>query len=45
MSTFDTLFEQQIGRFVKSGPIAGDYIKLKNDIKSSFFHPLFNLIS
>jgi len=35
MSTFDTLFEQQIGRFVKSGPIAGDYIKLKNDIKSS----------
>ena len=24
MSKFDTLFEQQIGRFVQSGPIAGD---------------------
>ena len=35
MSKFDTLFEQQIGRFVKSGPIAGDYVKLKSNYKSS----------
>jgi len=35
MSTFDTLFEAQIGRFVKSGPIAGDYVKLKSNFKSS----------
>tara|TARA_R100000008_G_C3581637_1_gene168953 strand:- start:661 stop:1155 length:495 start_codon:yes stop_codon:yes gene_type:complete len=35
MSKFDTLFEAQIGRFVKSGPIAGDYVKLKNGCESS----------
>ena len=35
MSTFDTLFEQQIGRFVKSGPIAGDYVKIKPECESS----------
>ena len=35
MSTFDTLFEAQIGRFVKSGPIAGDYVKLSSNFKSS----------
>ena len=35
MSKFDTLFEQQISRFVKSGPIAGDYVKFKGDFKSS----------
>ena len=35
MSNFETLFEQQIGRFVKSGPIAGDYVKIKGECKSS----------
>tara|TARA_Y100000401_G_C8319059_1_gene224161 strand:+ start:1109 stop:1609 length:501 start_codon:yes stop_codon:yes gene_type:complete len=35
MSKFDTLFEAQIGRFIKSGPIAGDYIKFKSDLKTS----------
>ena len=35
MSKFDTLFEQQVARFVKSGPIAGDYVKLKAGCESS----------
>lgn len=35
MSKFDTLFEQQIGRFVKSGPIAGDYVKIKPNVEAS----------
>jgi len=35
MSKFDTIFEQQIERFVKSGPIAGDFVKFKEDYKSS----------
>ena len=35
MSKFDTLFEQQIGQFVKSGPIAGDYVKFASNLKSS----------
>ena len=35
MSNFNTLFEQQIGRFVKSGPIAGDYVKIRENCKSS----------
>ena len=35
MSKFDTIFEQQIGRFVKSGPIAGDYVKIKGNCESS----------
>ena len=35
MSKFDTLFEQQIGRFVQSGPIAGDYVKIKSGCESS----------
>ena len=35
MSKFDTLFEQQVARFVKSGPIAGDYVKLKGNWESS----------
>ena len=35
MSKFDTIFEAQIGRFVKSGPIAGDYVKFASNLKSS----------
>ena len=35
MSKFDTLFEAQIGQFVKPGPIAGDYVKFASDLKSS----------
>ena len=35
MSKFDTIFEAQIGRFVKSGPIAGDYVKFAGNLKSS----------
>ena len=35
MSKFDTLFEQQVARFVKSGPIAGDYVKFKAGCESS----------
>ena len=35
MSKFDTLFEAQIERFVKSGPIAGDYVKFASSLKSS----------
>ena len=35
MSKFDTIFEAQIGRFVKSGPIAGDYVKFVSNLKSS----------
>ena len=35
MSKFDTIFEAQIGRFVKSGPIAGDYVKFASNMKSS----------
>jgi len=35
MSKFDTLFEEQIGQFVKSGPIAGDYVKFASNLKSS----------
>ena len=35
MSKFDTLFEAQIGRFVKSGPIAGDYVKFASSLRSS----------
>ncbi len=35
MSKFDTLFEAQIGRFVKSGPIAGDYVKMKANLEAS----------
>ena len=35
MSKFDTLFEAQIGRFVKSGPIPGDYVTFASDLKSS----------
>ena len=35
MSKFDTLFEQQVARFVKSGPIAGDYVNLKKGYESS----------
>ena len=35
MSKFDTLFEQQVARFVKSGPIAGDYIKIRGNCESS----------
>ena len=30
MSKFDNIFEAQIERFVKSGPIAGDYVKFAN---------------
>ena len=35
MSKFDTLFEQQVARFVKSGPIAGDYVNFKKGYESS----------
>ena len=35
MSKFDTLFEEQIGQFVKPGPIAGDYVKFASNLKSS----------
>tara|TARA_R110001583_G_scaffold25797_1_gene93317 strand:- start:3062 stop:3580 length:519 start_codon:yes stop_codon:yes gene_type:complete len=35
MSKFDKLFEEQIGQFVKSGPIAGDYVKFASNLKSS----------
>ena len=35
MSKFDKIFEAQIGRFVKSGPIAGDYVKFASNFKSS----------
>ena len=35
MSKFDTLFEAQIGQFVKPGPIAGDYVKFASNLKSS----------
>ena len=35
MSTFDTLFEEQIGQFTKPGPVAGDYVKIKSNYKSS----------
>tara|TARA_R110002051_G_scaffold305018_3_gene374704 strand:+ start:6746 stop:7261 length:516 start_codon:yes stop_codon:yes gene_type:complete len=35
MSTFDTLFEEQIGQFTQHGPIAGDYVKIKGDHKAS----------
>jgi len=35
MSKFDTIFEAQIGRFIKSGPIAGDYVKFASNLKSS----------
>ena len=35
MSKFDTLFEEQIGQFVKPGPIAGDYVKFASNFKSS----------
>jgi len=35
MSKFNTIFEAQIGRFVKSGPIAGDYVKFAKNLKSS----------
>jgi len=35
MSKFDTIFEAQIERFVKSGPIAGDYVKFAGSMKSS----------
>jgi len=35
MSKFDTLFEEQIGQFVKPGPIAGDYVKFTSNLKSS----------
>jgi len=35
MSKFDKLFEQQIDRFIKSGPITGDYVKIKSNCKSS----------
>ncbi len=35
MSKFDTIFEAQIGRFIKSGPIAGDYVKFVSNLKSS----------
>ena len=35
MSKFDTLFEEQIGQFTKPGPVAGDYVKIKNNFKSS----------
>jgi len=35
MSKFDTIFEAQIERFVKSGPIAGDYVKFASSLKSS----------
>ena len=35
MSKFDTLFEAQIGRFVKSGPIPGDYVTFSSNLKSS----------
>ena len=35
MSKFDTLFEEQIGQFTKPGPVAGDYVKLKSNFKSS----------
>ena len=36
MSKFDTIFEAQIGRFVKSGPIAGDYVKFASNMKKLF---------
>ena len=35
MSKFDTLFEAQIGQFVRPGPIAGDYVKFASNLKSS----------
>lgn len=35
MSKFDTIFEAQISRFMKSGPIAGDYVKFSSKMKSS----------
>jgi len=35
MSKFNTLFEEQIGQFVKPGPIAGDYVKFASSLKSS----------
>jgi len=35
MSKFDKLFEEQIGQFAKSGPIAGDYVKFASNLKSS----------
>ena len=35
MSKFNTLFEEQIGQFVKPGPIAGDYVKFASNLKSS----------
>ena len=35
MSKFNTLFEEQIGQFVKPGPIAGDYVKFAGNLKSS----------
>ena len=35
MSKFDNIFEAQIERFVKSGPIAGDYVKFASNLKSS----------
>lgn len=35
MSKFDTIFEAQISRFVKSGPIAGDYVTFSKSMKSS----------
>jgi len=35
MSKFDNIFEAQIERFVKSGPIAGDYVKFGANLKSS----------
>ena len=35
MSKFNTLFEAQIGQFVRPGPIAGDYVKFASDLKSS----------
>jgi len=35
MSKFNTLFEEQLGEFTKPGPVAGDYVKLKGNFKSS----------
>ena len=35
MSKFNTLFEEQIGQFTKPGPVAGDYVKIRSNYKSS----------
>ena len=42
MSKFNTLFEGQIGQFTQVGPIAGDYVKIKGDIKTSDWYKSLN---